>query len=418
MTPAPIRYIIKAVMLLPNLLLGQLAKIMPRDSNRIAIGAWYGNFYSDNPKYLAEYLLRHTDYSLYWIGNLSMAGHLPPHQNLHFVKKGSLKAIWILLRSKFWFCCTGRGVDLTGLPINNGAISINLWHGTPSGKRSDRNTVWDKQSPLGKGLRGALERAYTLMLSGQRDWLTVANDYEAETLSKGFPCSFSTNKALQTGTPRYDFLIQNANNQTLIQSLKEKYAKLLGFAPSKRIICYMPTWRNAGGKIFCFYNLSVSEQNDFKHLLDSQNAVLIEKHHVHTYEIYPPAANSHCSIAVSGEQQSLLDTQELLLISDLLITDFSSVYIDFATIHRPTIHYIYDLDGFEKSDTGIPEDFTDIAGGPQAHNLQSLKFEMRRLLCNTTFEPGPKIADMTKYETGHACEQLVAFMREVSSASR
>ncbi len=217
------------------------------------MGAWYGNFYSDNPKYLAEYLLQNTDYRIFWIGNSQMADNLPKHANLQFVLKGSLRAYWILLRAKFWFCCTGRGVDLTGLPIHGGATCVNLWHGTPSGKRSDHNTVWDKNSPLGRGIRGALERAYALMLSGQRDWLTVANDTEAETLTIGFPCAFSTDKALKIGTPRYDFLIHNATNTSLICALKEKYARILKFDPARKIITYMPTWRSAGGKIFCFY---------------------------------------------------------------------------------------------------------------------------------------------------------------------
>lgn len=418
MTPAPIRYLIKAITLLPILICRQFSKLMPRDPNRIAIGAWYGNFYSDNPKYLTEYLLKYTDYKLFWIGNKHMAVQLPQHANLHFVIKGSWKATWTLLRSKFWFCCTGRGVDLTGLPLHGGAVTVNLWHGTPSGKRSDHNTVWDKNSPLGRGIRGTLERTYALMLAGQRDWLTVANDSEAETLTIGFPCAFSTDKALKIGTPRYDFLIRNATNATLIRVLKEKYAKILGFNPSQKIIVYMPTWRSAGGKIFCFYNLSATDQSDLKRMLDTKNAVLIEKHHVHTYELYPPPTDSACSIAVKGELQSQLDTQELLLISDILITDYSSVYVDFGVIKRPTIHYMYELSGFEKSDTGIPDNFTEIAGGPLVKDLPALKQEITRLLDTPAFEPGPRFSELTKYETGHGCEQLLAFMRGASSASR
>lgn len=414
MTPAPIRYAIKAITLLPILICRQLSKLMPRNPKCIAMGAWYGNFYSDNPKYLAEYLLQNTDYRIFWIGNSQMADNLPKHANLQFVLKGSLRAYWILLRAKFWFCCTGRGVDLTGLPIHGGATCVNLWHGTPSGKRSDHNTVWDKNSPLGRGIRGALERAYALMLSGQRDWLTVANDTEAETLTIGFPCAFSTDKALKIGTPRYDFLIHNATNTSLICALKEKYARILKFDPARKIITYMPTWRSAGGKIFCFYNLPATDQKDMKKLLDAHNAVLIEKHHVHTYELYPPPSESDCSIAVKGELQSQIDTQELLLISDILITDYSSVYVDFGVIKRPTIHYMYELSDFEKSDTGIPDNFANIVGGPIVKDISTLKHEIARLLNQPAFEPGSGLAELMKYETGHGCEQLLAFMRGVS----
>ena len=239
------------------------------------------------------------------------------------------------------------------------------------------------------------------------------------TVILGLPqAAFSTDKALKIGTPRYDFLIRNATNATLIRVLKEKYAKILGFNPSQKIIVYMPTWRSAGGKIFCFYNLSATDQSDLKRMLDTKNAVLIEKHHVHTYELYPPPTDSACSIAVKGELQSQLDTQELLLISDILITDYSSVYVDFGVIKRPTIHYMYELSGFEKSDTGIPDNFTEIAGGPLVKDLPALKQEITRLLDTPAFEPGPRFSELTKYETGHGCEQLLAFMRGASSASR
>lgn len=418
MTPAPVRYLLKAITLLPILICRQISKLMPRDPNCIAIGAWGGNFYSDNSKYLTQYLLKCANYHIFWIGKMHLSKNLPAHENLHFVEKGSWKAYWILLRSKFWICCTGRRDDLTGLPLHGGAVSIDLWHGTPSGKRSDHNTVWDKSSPRGNGIRGALERTYTLMIAGQRDWLTVANDSEAETLANGFPSDFSIDKSLKFGTPRYDFLIHNAFNATFIHSLKEKYAQILNFDPNKKIISYMPTWRNSGGKIFCFYDLPEFEQSQLKQLLDSHGAILVEKHHVHTYELFPPPKASICSIAVKNELLSQLDTQELLLISDILITDYSSIYVDFGAIRRPTIHYMYELGGFTKDDTGIPDDFDDIAGGPIVNDLQTLKHEIARLLQHPKFEPGDKFSSLIKYETGHACENLLEFMREFSSASR
>ena len=107
-----------------------------------------------------------------------------------------------------------------------------------------------------------------------------------------------------------------------------------------------------------------------------------------------------------------------LLISDILITDYSSIYVDFGAICRPTIHYVYELDEFTKDDTGIPDNFEEIVGGPIVKDRQSLKKETVRLLHRPAFEPGSRFPELTKYETGHACEQLVEFMRGASSTSR
>ena len=57
------------------------------------------------------------------------------------------------------------------------------------------------------------------------------------------------------------------------------------------------------------------------------------------------------------------DSQELLLASDLLITDYSSCYFDFLLLDRPIIHYAYDYQSYGSIDRGFYYDLENVSGG-------------------------------------------------------
>lgn len=411
MTPAPIRYLIKAITLLPILICREVSKLMPRDPNRIAIGAWFGNFYSDNPKYFCNYLLEHTSLNITWIGKKDIRSQLPDNPNLHFARKGSWAAILSLLRAKTWICCIGHNADLSSWPIDGGATCINLWHGI-AGKKSDHNTVWDRNSKLGRGLRGELERLYARIISGESEWLSVSYPELGEMLILGNPTMFCKTKILPFGMPRNDFLINNLRNAKLIETLKEKYAKLLGFDPRKKIVGYLPTWRGASGEIFCFYNMEKKYQEKFQALFSANDAILIEKHHVHTYELFPLTTKTDFSLSINATTLPLVDTQELLLITDILITDYSSVFVDFGLLKRPIIHFAYDLDNFEKESAGAAYNFNEIAGGPIVKDIENLMSTLSAQLIHPSFAPAIGHLKLTANETGNACQQILSFIEK------
>ena len=55
-----------------------LGHVFPRFRNKIVFGAWHGTSYSDNPKFLFEFLFKHPEFRIVWIGNRSVAKTLPP----------------------------------------------------------------------------------------------------------------------------------------------------------------------------------------------------------------------------------------------------------------------------------------------------------------------------------------------------
>ncbi len=215
---------------------------------------------------------------------------------------------------------------------------------------------------------------------------------------------------LPFGTPRNDFLLNNRDNVELQRNLREKYAQLLGFDPSRKIVLYLPTYRSSGKDVFAFYDLKEPESVAFAKILDDNNAVLLEKHHWMTYVQHPLPPRPSFSRAIPGDRQNSVDTQELLLISDILVSDYSGVYIDFGLLERPCIHFVYDFKEYCDKDSGLAYDIEQVAAGPIVKTLPELLSTLSYLLERPAFTPAPHFHELVEYETGHACEQLVRFM--------
>lgn len=391
---------LKVLLALPAI---ALAHIVPRDRGRIVAGAWHGRLYADNSKYFVEWLLAHTDIKVTWVGNEEVKELLPKHPRLSFAKKDTFKAWFALLRSRYAVCCCMANNDLASYNIRGLSTIIDLWHGTPLKRIGELS--------LDGGYKDTfLGRLYTKVFLGSIEWATVSNERMKQFLSAGFPDTFSNKQMLPFGTPRCDFLVKNRDNAELIASLKEKVRKLLGIGEGKRIVSYLPTWRGANMPVFTFYGLSEEEQRKIKNVLDAADAVLVEQHHFHTYERFSPPEQSICSNVVTFEKKRLVDVQELLLATDILICDYSSVYIDFGLLERPCIHFVYDIDEYGNKDSGLAYDLEQVAAGPIVQPLSSLLLTLSELLAAPVFRPAPRFRELVEFETGHSCEQLVHFM--------
>ena len=386
------------------------ANIWPRRSYYVVMGGWSGELFIDNPKYLLLHMLEHTNFHITWVGCKDIINKLPKNDKLSFANKGSLAAFWALINANTWICCQSVASDLTWLPILGRAKSIDLWHGIPV-KFIGNLTPKIKNQVVEKSLWWSI---YHKIVSNPLGWLVVSNEQMIDILCDGVPSRYSRSKILRVGTPRNDFLINNANNTSLISSLRKKYSDLLGFDISKRIVLYLPTWR-MNGDVFAFYRLPEDEQVAWKKMLASENAVLIEKHHWGTYVKYPDIENAKCSLAISSELQKDVDVQELLLITNILISDYSGAYIDFALLKRPVIHFAYDFEEYSNEDSGLAYNLRDVAAGPVVYDVVDLKEKVRQALKKPEFLPAGKFDQLVEYEKGCASSHIVRFISNVAN---
>ncbi len=146
------------------------------------------------------------------------------------------------------------------------------------------------------------------------------------------------------GYPRNDFLVNHTEKD--VQEIKKR----LGLENSaKKIILYAPTWRDNQHSASKGYTYKT--EIDFEKLkteLGDEYVILFRAHYL--------VANSFDFGRYEGfvrDASGVDDINELYLISDMLITDYSSVFFDYAILERPIIFYMYDLEKYRDEIRGF-----------------------------------------------------------------
>lgn len=309
----------------------ELFRHLPIKKNRILFESWWGRKYHCNPRYLYEYINEnYPEYECVWSFN---DNHTPINGNAKRVRRFSLKYYYYLATSKYF-------VNNVNFPDSyekrDGQIEIQTMHGTPL-------------KTLGFDVPGELttkkqERDF-IRRCGRWNYLTVQSDFVAD-ITKS--CYHYDKTLLKTGYPRTDILFTK-NNPEDINKIKEK----LGLPLDKKIILYAPTWRLKNK-----FELMLNIKSFRKSLSDEY--VLILKLHPFSVRGWKQPPNDDFIYDLSRFDS----IEELYLISDILITDYSSVMFDYSILNRPILLFTYDLDEYKDKLRGMYLDITENRPGP------------------------------------------------------
>ena len=205
------------------------------------------------------------------------------------------------------------------------AIWINICHGTPLKKMlydSNEEEILTTNPLHKKEKFDAIEKMDYLLLDNPN-------------IAKYFETSFliEKQKLLSYGYPRVKYLIENKDNTALKLEIRKK----LNVDNGKKIIVYLPTWRD--------YNYSDTVQYDFKYLLDKD--LLDTELNDDKYVIISKDHTFRCG--TKNVTVTDIETQELLLVSDFVITDYSSVMFDAFSVDIPVGILAKDYEKYSKS---------------------------------------------------------------------
>ena len=168
-------------------------------------------------------------------------------------------------------------------------------------------------------------------------------------------------KIKSLGLPRADYYFENHD----IDELRSNFNKKYGVDSSKKIILYTPTFRENKEFNNVFNFLDLDEFN--KKLSDEYVLVL---------RLHPKIKKFYSSeISVDGDYVDCSDyknEQELLLLSDILITDYSSIMIEFGLLNKPIIFFAYDLDNYLSNERGFYLDYKNDLPGPIVYTTEEL----------------------------------------------
>ncbi|WP_371803554.1 CDP-glycerol glycerophosphotransferase family protein [Candidatus Lokiarchaeum ossiferum] len=307
----------------------------------ISFGSMNGNMFIDNPMHLFLYIKNQdTDFNCFWFTRSRKVFQELSNKGYAVIYHYSLRAIKVLKASKFLI--TGWSVNSDFLPIKFSKQTniIQTWHGSQFKK---------VLNDTGRPFKEVLEYSnqYYMISPGKNITPFINSAFQVQ-LSHIFV----------TGLPRNDYLFNSSDY--LIQDLRQKYHIPKNI---ERIILYAPTYRKTN--YTATFPLSIEEKNKLNLWLEQNNTVLLCKSHfANKIEIFGESKNIY-------RIDKYTQTQELILISDVLITDYSTLFFDFILIDKPVILFPYDYKEY-LINPGIYFDLEEIAVGPVAYTNDHL----------------------------------------------
>lgn len=267
---------------------------------------------------------------------------------IHFSHLYSLRGIWAYFRASYVFYTHGALFNYAPPP---GKLVVNLWHGMPIKK------IW-------RGVPGSELPLSTYLLS--------TSDFFSTVLMQA--SGFGPEKLLATGLPRNDFL------STMRPACVDLAARLRGDA--ERLIFFMPTYRNSargfktedGTESNSVLGLSEADAALLHAWLQNHRCKLIVKPHPMSINAGKPFEDDACWAMIDepGLFKHGMGLYELLSQADLLVTDVSSVYVDFLITQRPQILYFPDMQRYQETRGLLLHPLEDFAPGPIVRTFPEL----------------------------------------------
>ncbi|PGY13293.1 CDP-glycerol glycerophosphotransferase family protein [Bacillus cereus] len=355
-----IYYLIKSI---PIILIDRWIK---KDYKTIIFSSSYNNNYDYNSKYLFEYILKnHSEYNCKFVINDDKKRiKLIEEIGDHFIETKSFRGMYEVIQSGCWVISAGLPLNAPGIGKNR--VIHNVWHGIPL-----------KRIGLMQNNLSNLTRIYFKSIFSKNYTSIVTNSkFLVPIMSKSFGVDESRVKIL--GQPRND-LIEKENNS------KEILTNIEGEVPDyQKLVIYAPTFRDdAPTKIFPFEDYDIEELNAF--LEDNKIIMFIR---MHKYEGVDLDFLSLDRIRILDNEKAE-DVMEIINIFDLLITDYSSIYIDYLLLERPIIFLPYDIEQYEKN-RGFNFNYHHYTPGPKPRRQDEFLLEMRKLLNDSNYFSGER----------------------------
>ncbi len=319
---------------------------LPIKNNTVLYESFLGKNYSDSPKSIFKFLLENESRNLkhVWVINdkdLVKYEKDFKNKNVKIIQRFSWQYFYYATVSKY-FVLNMR--QPKWLYKKSEQIILSTWHGTPLKKLVfDMDNVTSANKNYKKDFYNQ---------SRNWDYLIAANKYSENIFESAF--MFPKEKILTYGYPRNDILSNHS------KKYKEQIKQDLGLPDSKKVILYAPTWRDdefhSAGK----YKFKL--QLDLERLsreLGEEYIIVLRMHYFISDNI---DLTGYEEFAYDFSKYN--DINDLYIASDILITDYSSVFFDYSILRKPILFYTYDLEKYKNMLRGFYIDVTKDLPGP------------------------------------------------------
>ncbi|MCO8285499.1 CDP-glycerol glycerophosphotransferase family protein, partial [Tetragenococcus halophilus] len=231
-------------------------------------------------------------------------------------------------------------------------VILSTWHGTPL-----KHLVFDMNN-----VTSANKQYKKIFYEQSRKWdyLIADNKYSEDIFVSAF--MYPRENILTYGYPRNDILINHTIEDQ--QEIKQR----LGIPLDKKVILYAPTWRDDEFHSVGNYKFTLRLNLErLREELGNEYVIILRMH----YFISDVLDLSDYE-GFAFDYSKYNDINHLYIISDLLITDYSSVFFDYANLKRPILFYTYDLAKYKDELRGFYIDVQKDLPGPLLYTSEEV----------------------------------------------
>lgn len=283
-------------------------------NDKMILFSAHGRRYNDSPKAIYQKMINDSMYNGYefvWALDDPNKYDIPGGSK---VKMDTIKYFITALKAKYWITCVNieRGLHFK----KKQTIYLNTWHGTPL-------------KLIGNAVTGRKDFDFSSV-----DIFCAAGKYEKEIYKRDF--NVLEDNILLSGLPRNDELYNVLDEQIA------NYKRLLNIPADKKVILYAPTWRDStdNGKS---YSIRPPINIDYWKNELQDEYVLLLRTHAYTNEVLGIEFDEF-----ARDFSSYPDINQLLIVADILISDYSATIFDYSILERPIICFGYDYHEYMK----------------------------------------------------------------------
>ncbi len=324
----------------------KILSYFPKNKKLVVFESFLGDSMAGNPKYIYLEMVKQgldKKYCIVW--SLKNKGNdAKLHGEYRIVKYNTVKYYYNLIRCNVLI--TNSRIPQF-VSINKKCTYLQTWHGTPLKKLAlDQEKVF---------LRSSSEQSYKrgfVKISSQFTYLLSQNAFSSECFHSAF--AYPKEKILEYGYPRCDlFSYDQASKDEIINSCK----KTLGIPADSKVVMYAPTFRDDQHSSKHYSHKLMLDLEKLSKTLGDDYYVVLRLHYLISESLDTTTLNN--KVIDASKYQ---DIAELYLISDILITDYSSVMFDYSLTNNPIYFFMYDLDDYRDRLRGFYFDIKELPG--------------------------------------------------------
>lgn len=296
----------------------KLFGFLPIKKNKVVFQSFYGAYYSDNPKCLYEEMRKILpDYDYVWLmknDNIKIDG-------CRIVRSASIRALYEMATAKCWI---DNSRKREWCVKRSSQYYVQTWH-AGIGLKSGEKACADKLSP--KYIESAIND------SKMANLFLANSDWGEKIYKTNF---WYTGEILKKGIPREDALYKDSNK------VHKKICSIYNEPSDMHFVLYAPTFRNNGS--LKSYNMDYEKVIDALKEKTGYSWKIILRLHPNIKDADTEIPYS--DIVLNGTQYN--EINDLILASDILITDYSSCMFDGMIANKAVVIYASDIDEYKK----------------------------------------------------------------------